>query len=152
MKFDSIDKKIINILQTDSKIATKQIANEIHLSVTAIYERIKKLEKNGVIKNYIALMDKEKINRNFMVFCQIKLKQHHNVYIAKFEEEVLQFDEVIECFNVSGDYDYSLKIAVENMKAYREFLNEKLTTLDYIGSTYSTFIISEVKNNTTILL
>jgi len=152
MKLDSIDKKLINILQTDSKTSTKRISNQLHLSVTAIYERIKKLEKNGVIKNYITVLDKEKIGMNFTVFCKVKLVQHKHIFIEKFEKEVLQFQEVLECFNISGDYDYSLKVVVENQKAYRKFLNEKLTTLDYIGSTYSTFIISEVKNSTVVML
>ncbi len=152
MRIDLTDKKLINILQTDSKITTKQIANRLNLSVTAIYERIKKLEKKAIIEKYVAIVNKEKVNKAFVVICQVKLKQHHNTYIEKFEKEVHQFDEVIECFNISGDYDYQLKIVVENMKAYRKFLNNKLTILDYIGSTYSTFIISKVKNGTAVLL
>lgn len=152
MKLDEIDKKLINILQTDSKITTKKIADTLHLSVTAIYERIKKLEKKGVIQNYVAIIDREKINRNFMVFCQVKLIQHHHSFIEKFEKEVLQFNEVIECYNISGDYDYLLKIIVENMKSYRKFINFKLTTLEHISSTRSTFIIDEVRNNTAILI
>jgi len=152
MNLDKTDKKLINILQKDSKITTKRIATELNLSVTAIYERIKKLEKKEIIEKYIAVVNKEKVNKAFVVICQVKLKQHHNTYIEKFEKEVHQFDEVLECFNISGDYDYQLKIVVENMKAYRKFLNNKLTILDYIGSTYSTLIISEVKNNTVVLL
>lgn len=152
MNLDKTDKKLINILQKDSKITTKRIANELNLSVTAIYERIKKLEKKEIIEKYVAVVNKEKVNKAFVVICQVKLKQHHNKYIEKFEKEVHQFDEVLECFNISGDYDYQLKIVVENMKAYRKFLNNKLTILDYIGSTYSTFIISEVKNSTAVLL
>jgi len=152
MKLDSIDRKLINILQIDSKTSTKMLATELNLSVTAIYERIKKLEKKGVIKNYIAVVDKEKIKRDFVVFCQVKLVQHHHKYIEKFEKEVLQFTEVLECYNISGDYDYFLKVAVENMKSYRNFINHKLTTLDHISSTHSTFIIDEVRNSTAILL
>ena len=152
MNLDKTDKKLINILQKDSKVTTKRIATELNLSVTAIYERIKKLEKKEIIEKYIAVVNKEKVNKAFVVICQVKLKQHHNTYIEKFEKEVHQFDEVLECFNISGDYDYQLKIVVENMKAYRKFLNNKLTILDYIGSTYSTLIISEVKNNTVVLL
>ncbi|MEE9350525.1 MAG: Lrp/AsnC family transcriptional regulator [Flavobacteriaceae bacterium] len=152
MTLDKTDRELINILQQDSKITTKRIASQLNLSVTAIYERIRKLEKKGIIEKYIALINTEKVSKDFIVFVQVKLKQHHIKFIEKFEKEVLQFDEVLECFNVSGDYDYQLKIIVENMKAYREFLNNKLTTLDYIGSTYSTFIISVVKNSTTVLL
>jgi len=109
MILDNIDKKIINTLQIDSKTTTKKIATDLNLSVTAIYERIKKLEKKGVIEKYIAVVNKEKIKRDFVVFCQVKLIQHHHSYIEKFEKEVLQFNEVLECYNISGDYDYMLK-------------------------------------------
>ena len=152
MKLDDIDKKLINTLQIDSKITTKKLATDLNLSVTAIYERIKKLEKKGVVKKYIAIIDKEKIKRDFVVFCQVKLVQHHHQYIEKFEKEVLQFNEVLECYNISGDYDYLLKVVVENMKSYRNFINFKLTTLNHISSTHSTFIIDEVRNSTAVLL
>lgn len=147
MKIDSIDQEILWILQTDSKTTTKQMAHQLGLSNTAVYERVRKLERTGVIKQYVALVDFEKIDKSFIAFCQIKLLQHRHDLVKKFEKEVLQFDEVLECYNVSGEYDYILKVAVKNMKAYREFLNTKLTMLDYIGSAYSTFIINEVKNS-----
>lgn len=150
MAFDNIDKRILDYLQKDSKITTKELSIHLSLSNTAVYERVKKLEKNGVIKSYVAIVDREKINKSFVVFCQIKLIQHKHEYVNKFEREVIKFDEVLECFNVSGEYDYILKIVVENMKAYHEFLNNKLTTLDHISSTHSTFILNEVKNTFSI--
>jgi len=150
MNYDSIDQEILWILQTDSKTTTKQMAHQLGLSNTAVYERVRKLERTGVIKQYVALVDFEKIDKSFIAFCQIKLVQHRHDLVKKFEKEVLQFDEVLECYNVSGEYDYILKVAVKNMKAYREFLNSKLTMLDYIGSAYSTFIINEVKNSVQI--
>lgn len=150
MEFDHFDKEILWLLQSDSKITTKEIALKLTLSNTAVYERIKKLERAGVIKQYVALVDLEKIDRSFVVYCQIKLMQHKHEWVRKFEKEVLQFEEVLECYNVSGEYDYILKVALKNMKAYRDFLNNKLTMLDYIGSAYSTFIINEVKNTTRI--
>lgn len=152
MKIDETDKKLINILQTDSKTTTKKIANSLNLSVTAIYERIKKLENKGVIERYIAIINKEKIKRDFVVFCQVKLIQHHHSHINEFEKDVLQFNEVLECYNISGSYDYLLKIAVENMRSYRNFINFKLTTINHISSTQSTFIIDEVRNSTAVLL
>ena len=147
MEFDSIDRKLISQLQKDSKVTTKQLSLELNLSVTAVYERIKKLERVGVIEKYVAVVNKEKIGKSFMVFCHIKLVKHSNEYITKFESEVVQFDEVLECYNISGDYDYILKVVVRNMKAYRGFINLKLTSLDHIGSTHSTFIMSELKNS-----
>jgi Lrp/AsnC family leucine-responsive transcriptional regulator len=150
MEYDQKDKEIMWLLQTDSKITTKEISLKLNLSATAVYERIKKMERNKVITNYVAVLDKEKIDKSFVVFCQIKLIQHKQELVRKFEKEVLQFDEVLECYNISGDYDYFLKVVVKNMKAYRDFLNNKLTTIDYIGSAYSTFIINEVKNSSRI--
>lgn len=152
MKLDATDKKLLELLQDDSKKTTKELSLKLNLSATAVYERIKRLEKDGVISKYVALVNRNKINRGFVVFCHIKLIQHTKEYLTKFELEVKQLDEVAECFHVSGDYDYILKIFVENMEAYREFMVTKLTTLDHIGSTHSTFMISEVKNTSAIVL
>lgn len=152
MELDATDKKIIQALQKDSKITTKRLSIYLALSSTAVYERVRKLEKNGVIEKYVAVINKDKIEKSFVVFCQIKLIQHKHEYVTKFEREVIKFEEVLECFNVSGEYDYILKIVVKDMKAYRKFLNDKLTTLDHISSTHSTFIINEVKNNSTLVL
>lgn len=152
MKFDEIDKKIIFLLQKDSKITTKELSIYLNLSSTAVYERIRKLEKKGVIEKYVALINKEKVEKAFVVFCQIKLIQHKHAYVKKFEKEVIKFEEVLECYNVSGDYDYFLKIVVKNMEEYHNFLNDKLTTLDHISSAHSTFIMNEVKNDFTIKL
>ncbi len=149
---DNTDKRILTYLQKDCKITTKELSIYLGLSNTAVYERIKKLEKNGVIERYVALVNKEKIEKAFVVFCQIKLVQHIHEHVQKFEREVIKFDEVLECYNVSGDYDYFLKVVVKNMPAYRDFLNDKLTSLDHISSAHSTFIINEVKNTLTINL
>ena len=145
---DAIDKKLLLLLQTDSKKTTKELSLKLNLSVTAVYERIKKLEREGVIDKYVVLLNRNKINKGFMVFCHIKLLQHTKEFILQFEKEVIKLNEVLECFHVSGDYDYILKIAIKDMSAYREFMVTKLTTLQHIGSTHSTFMIGEVKNTT----
>ena len=152
MALDKTDKLLLHYLQQDSKMATKVIAVKLDLSVTAIYERIKKLEKSGYIEKYVAVLDIDKIDRNFVVFCQIKLIRHSHDYIQRFELDVKDLEEVLECYNVSGEYDYILKVIVRNMKAYRNFINDKLTTLNYIGSTHSTFIITEVKQQNVVSL
>ena len=152
MTLDATDKKILSLLQKDSKQTTKQLSLPLNLSVTAVYERIKKLEKEGFIKKYVAVIDKDKINKSFLIFCHIKLLQHSKEYLSNFEKEILKLDEVSECFHVSGDYDYILKIYVEDMQAYREFMVTKLTTIKHIGSTHSTFTINEVKNSNEIFL
>jgi len=152
MNLDAIDKKILQKLQSNSKITNKKLSSELNLSVTAIFERIKRLERNKVISSYVALVKPAEVDKSFMVFCQIKLVQHSKSYVIKFEEEVAQLEEVLECYHVSGEYDYILKILVKDMEAYREFMLNKLTSLDHIGSTQSTFIISPVKSTTALPL
>ncbi len=152
MNLDKTDRKLLNFLQEDCKQTNKELSNNLNLSVTAVYERIKKLERAGVVKKYVSLLDKEKVNMGFVVFCQIKLVQHAKAYLTKFEKEVTQLDEVLECFHVSGDYDYLLKVMVKDMPHFRSFMVTKLTTLKHIGSTHTSFTISEVKNTTAISL
>ncbi len=152
MTLDPIDNKLLMILQNDSKGTTKELSLKLNLSVTAVYERVKKLERLGIIDKYVALLNRDKIEKAFVVFCHVKLLQHTIEYLTSFENDVVKLDEVHECFHVSGDYDYILKIYVKNMEAYREFMVTKLTTLKHIGSTHSTFMISEVKNSTAFIL
>jgi len=152
MKLDQIDSKLLVLLQEDTKKTTKELSLILNLSVTAVYERIKKLEREGIIKKYVALLDRNKIHKGFVVFCHVKLIQHTRENIATFEQQVVQLTEVLECFHVSGDYDYILKVFVENMEEYREFMVTKLTTLQHIGSTQSSFMIEEVKNTTAFKL
>ena len=148
MTFDAIDTKLLKLLQIDAKQTTKQLSAKLNLSVTAVYERIKKLEREGVIEKQVVLLNRNKIKKGFVVFCHLKLMQHTKEFISDFEKDVVKLNEVLECFHVSGDYDYILKICVENMEEYREFMVTKLTTLQHIGSTHSTFMIGEVKNTT----
>lgn len=152
MTLDTTDKKLLKLLQEDSKRTTKELSLKLDLSVTAVYERIKKLEREKIIEKYVVLLDRNKIQKGFVVFCHLKLMQHTKELISQFEKEVIKLTEVLECFHVSGDYDYILKICVENMEEYREFMVTKLTTLQHIGSTHSTFMIGEVKNTTAFVL
>ncbi len=152
MTLDIIDKKLLQLLQSDTKKTTKELSIKLNLSVTAVYERIKKLEREGIIASYVALLNRNKINKGFVVFCHIKLIQHSKEFLTIFESEVVKLDEVLECFHVSGDYDYILKICIKDMEEYREFMVTKLTTLQHIGSTHSTFMIGEVKNTTAYLV
>ena len=152
MHFDEIDKKLLQLLQEDAKQTTKELSHKLGLSVTAIYERVRKLENIGVISKYMALLNKRKIGKDFMVLCHVKLSQHKKEYIQQFERGVMDLQEVTECFHVSGDYDYILKICVRDMEDYRHFMLTKLTSLQHIASTHSSFMIAEVKNTLTILV
>ncbi|APY00458.1 AsnC family transcriptional regulator [Lacinutrix venerupis] len=150
MTFDAIDSKLIKLLQEDCKQTNKELSNKLNLSITAVYERIKKLENNGVIDKYVALIKKEAIEKSFVAFCHIKLTQHSQEYVIQFEKEVTKLEEVLECFHISGDYDYLLKVLVKDMEAFREFMVNKLTNINHIGSTHSMFMINEVKHTTAI--
>jgi Lrp/AsnC family leucine-responsive transcriptional regulator len=152
MTFDEIDTKLLGLLQKDCKKTTKEYALHLNLSVTAVYERIKRLEKMGVISNYVALVDKKKVNKAFTVLCHIKLVQHMMEYVVQFEREVIKLKEVVECYHTSGDYDYILKIYVADMEEYREFMITKLTAINHIGSTQSSFVINEVKSTTEVFI
>jgi Lrp/AsnC family leucine-responsive transcriptional regulator len=152
MVFDSIDKKLLELLQGDCKQTNKELSNKLNLSVTAVYERIRKLERGGIIDGYVALLKKEKVNKAFVAFCHIKLVQHSQDYVMKFEKEVAKLEEVLECYHISGDYDYLLKVLVADMEAFREFMVNNLTNIDHIGSTHSMFVINEVKHTTSITI
>jgi Lrp/AsnC family leucine-responsive transcriptional regulator len=142
---DPLDRKILQQLQRNSKITTKALASELGLSPTAIYERIRRLERSGVIQGYVALLDPEKVGRDFRVFCQVKLSKHVQDQIGDFEGEVLSLEEVVSCYHLGGEYDYLLEVCVSDMAAYRDFMVSRLTTIQQIGSTHSAFVIKTVK-------
>lgn len=152
MKFNETDLRLLNLLQADCKKTTKEYAHSLGLSTTAVYERIKRLEKTRTVTNYVALVDKYHVERSFTVYCHVKLVQHTRDNILQFEREVLKLEEVVECYHLSGDYDYLLKILVKDMEAYRDFMVSKLTAINHIGSTQSSFSIKEVKHTTSIPL
>lgn len=149
---DTTDRTLLGLLQTNSKQTTKALAMELGLSPTAVYERIRRLERNGVITGYVALVDPAKVARNFRVFCQVKLDQHIQPHVISFEKEVRGLKEVVSCYHLGGEYDYLLEICVADMQAYREFMVNSLTAIGYIGSTHSSFVIHTVKQTTELPL
>lgn len=152
MNLDRKDIEILNALQANSKITHKQLSLNLGLSTTAVYERIKKLERSGIIKSHSVILDRKALGRELLVLSHIKLEKHSQQNIAQFEKKVLELNEVQECFHVSGDYDYILKMNFQNMDVYRDFMVNKLTKIPSIGSTHSIFVINEVKNETGIKL
>ena len=150
MELDTTDRSLLRCLQEDGKQTTKALALRHNLSATAVYERIKRLEKQGFITRYAALLDPASVGRGHKVFCQVKLDQHIKPHVLEFEREVQQLEEVLSCYHLGGDYDYMLEIRVADMEAYREFLVGKLTAIASVGSTRSSFVISQVKHTTII--
>jgi len=147
ISLDAIDKQILNFLQKNSKANVKEIALKIGLTQTPTYERIKRMEKNGVIQKYVAVLNKEKVGFNVEVFCQVSLLVHSKELITKFENAVQKLDEVVECFHVAGNYDYLLKVIVKDMNSYQLFLKNKLSVLDSISNVQSTFVMTSTKEN-----
>ncbi|MDO7744431.1 MAG: Lrp/AsnC family transcriptional regulator, partial [Pedobacter sp.] len=129
-----------------SKHTNKELAALVNLSPSPVFERIKRLESGGYIKKYIAILDAEKFNQGFIVFCNIKLKQHDKKIGHQFVADILNIDEVVECYNISGDYDFILKVYARDMKHYQDFVFNKLGSVESIGSTHSTFVMAEIKN------
>jgi Lrp/AsnC family transcriptional regulator, leucine-responsive regulatory protein len=147
---DKTDLQILRILQEDARKTTKEIAAVLDLTPTPVYERIKKLEKAGYIKNYVALLDKQKLKKGLVVFCNVSLKQHAREIGHKFVKDIIALREVVECYNISGEYDFMLKIVVEDMATYQNFIMNKLASIENIGSTHSIFVMGEIKHTTRV--
>lgn len=145
-RLDETDIKILRLLQRNARLTIKEIGAEVHLSSTPVYERLKRLEREGYIKGYVAVLDVGKLDRGFLVFCSIKLRQLTIERAREFMDTIRQIPEVTECYNISGRYDYLLKIHARNMKAYQEFILNVLGEIDSIGSIESTFVMDEVKH------
>jgi DNA-binding Lrp family transcriptional regulator len=148
MKLDQTDKKLLNLLQKNAKLTTRQLAHHLGLTQTPVFERIKRLEKQGIIARYVAILDKEKIGKKLIAFCHVSLKEHSRENILHFEKQIIQFPEVLECHHIAGMYDYMLKVVSEDMDVYHEFIYNKLASIDNIGNVRSSFVMNELKNST----
>lgn len=149
---DVTDKKILTLLQQNAKYNTKEISDKIGLSLSPTYERIKKLEENGYIEKYVALLNSDKIGKKLTVYCQISLSQHSRSLIDNFKSEISSFNEVMVCLHVSGNYDFLLKIAVNDMNEYQQFVINKLSTIKGISNVQSSFVMDQIKNETEYIL
>ncbi len=150
LKMYSLDKKdrqILQLLQQDAKANIKEIAYQVGLSSTPVYERIKRLEKKGIISHYAAILDREKIGLELLVFCQVSLQKHTKNHIADFEQAVAQMHEVQEAYHIAGDFDYLLKIVIHDSKQYHNFLVDKLSRLDMISNVQSNFVMFNTKES-----
>lgn len=152
VKLDEIDRSILKILQKDAKTVAKSIAEELGLTKTPVYERIKRLEQDGFIKNYVAILDKDKIEESITVFSFVSLETQKGAMMDEFFEDVKSYPEVVECFVVGGEFDFLLKVVVKNLDSYYDFAKFKIASLPSIGSVKSAFVLNEVKNNTTFPL
>jgi Lrp/AsnC family leucine-responsive transcriptional regulator len=136
LSLDQKDISILKLLQEDGKITVREIAHKIHLSSTPVHDRIKRMEDNGVIKQYAALVDYSKVNKGLMIICYVSLKEHNKRSGARFIKTINELNEVIECYNISGQFDFMLKVVVENMDAYYHF---------HVNKLQSTFVMGVIK-------
>lgn len=142
---DEKDLSILRLLQLNARATVKEIAEKVHLSTTPVHERIKRLEESGVIKQYATLLDHSKVRKGLMVICYVSLKQHNKNAGAKFIKSILEMHEVIECYNISGEFDFMLKVVEESMDAYYDFHVNKLSQAENIGHVQSVFVMGIIK-------
>lgn len=144
-RLDSTDIAILRCLQENARLTTKELASKVNLSTTPVFERFKRLEKEGFIKKYVAVLDADKLGQGFIVFCSVKLRQMGRDIANDFVDRVRDIPQVTECYNISGEFDYLLKIHAPDMKYYNEFLINVLGTIDSLGSVQSSFVMNEIK-------
>lgn len=144
-KIDSTDRKILNILQLNSRITIRELSERFNLSTTPIHERVKKLERSGYIKNYIALVNPKLIGKNLTVYVSVSLHDHTKESIDVFEKQMNNLDEVMECYYISGNFDFLLKVQCADMDDYHHFITHKFSTIKNITQFYSSFVMAEAK-------
>lgn len=145
ISLDTKDMSILALLQQNARMTVKEIADKIHLSTTPVHERIKRLEASGVIKQYATLVDHTKVKKGLIAICYVSLKEHSKTAGTKFIKAINAMTEVIECYNISGEFDFMLKVVTEDMNAYHDFHVNKLSNIENMGHVQSVFVIGVIK-------
>ena len=149
-ELDHLDIKILRYLQVDARMTIKEIASKLNISTTPVFDRMKKMERVGLIKSYVALIDRKMIGKNLIVFIHISIKDHGKDAIDDFVDSIMKFPEVLECHHVSGDSDFLIKLVVEDIEMYNRFILDKLAVIPNVGKVESRFSLSERKMTTQI--
>lgn len=144
---DDIDIKILKLLQENSKLTVKELSDKVRLSTSPTFERQKRLEKEGYIKHYGAIVDHRKLGNNIIVLCNIRLKQHTHGMIQQFMDKVQTIEQITECYNTTGEYDFLIKVYAHDMEDYQDFMLNTLGNIDCVGSLHSVIVIGEIKNS-----
>lgn len=145
---DPTDLGILNLLQADGRLSNKELAYNLSKTVSPIFDRRKRLEEMGYIKKYVAVLDREKIISSIVAFPHIALNSHSEDALASFQKTVVDFPEVQECYHITGNYDFMLKIVIPDMYAYNAFLRQKISTLENVGNVHSSLVIAQAKAET----
>ena len=148
---DSKDLAILSLLQQNARITVKEISDQMHLSTTPVHERIKRMEATGVIRQYATLLDHNKVKKGLMVICYVSLKEHSKNAGVKFIETIQVLNEVIECYSISGEFDFMLKVVCEDMNAYYDFHVNKLSQIENMGHVQSVFVMGIIKQTHQLL-
>jgi DNA-binding Lrp family transcriptional regulator len=144
---DETDISILRLLQQNARMTVKELADKVHLSPTPVHERVKRMERSGVIRQYVALLDAAKVGKSLMVICYVSLKQHNKDAGTKFIQAILGMDEVLECLTISGQFDFMLKVVAADMDAYYNFHVNKLSAMDNVGNVQSAFVMGVIKQS-----
>jgi Lrp/AsnC family transcriptional regulator len=148
MKLDKIDRKLIRLLQEDAKQNIKELASKLNMTKTPIYERIRRLEANGIIKKYVALINSKEVASSITVFCSVSLDVQKIEELHQFNEAISKVEEVVECYLMGGAFDYQLKVIVKDLEAYHHFSSGILASLPNVSQIKSAFVLNEVKHTT----
>jgi DNA-binding Lrp family transcriptional regulator len=142
---DNKDLAILKLLQENARVTVKEISEKVLLSTTPVHERIKRMEEAGIIKQYATLVDYAKVKKGLMVICYVSLKQHGKNAGEKFIKTIKELSEVVECFSISGEFDFMLKVVCEDMNAYYDFHVNKLSEIENVGHLQSVFVMGVIK-------
>ena len=151
-ELNSLDIKILDLLQQDASLTSQQIAERINLSQSPCWRRIQRLREEGLIERQVALLNREKLGMEVVVFATVNLANQGRRYLEAFEEQVKHFPEVLECYTMAGSWDYMLKIVARDIRHYERFIREQLTGLEHIGEIHSHIAVTEIKNSTQLPL
>lgn len=147
---DKINKEILNKLQENSSITNAELAEQLQIPATTVFDRVKKLESKGIIAKRVAIVNPEKVGKETIAFVSLSLLGHSAKNVQKFWKSIEDLPEVLECYHIAGDYDFVLKVIVENIRTYESFLLEKLTAIENIGKIKTSFVMSTIKYQTKI--
>ncbi len=149
-ELDQIDRKILRELQRNARISNVELAARVNLSPTPCLERVRRLEREGYIRRYVALLEPARLEASLLVFVEITLTRTTSDVFGAFRDAVVRLPEVLECHMVAGGFDYLLKIRVRDMKAYRQVLGHMLDTLPGVRETHTYVVMEEIKEVTEI--
>lgn len=145
IELDFTDLRILKLLQQNARATVKEIAMQVNLSTTPVHDRIKRMEQQGVIKQYATLVDHAKVKKGLMVICYISLKEHNKTAGGRFIKAINSLPEVVECYNISGSFDFMLKVVEENMDSYYDFHVNRLSLIENVGNIQSVFVMGVIK-------